>query len=97
MCITNLPPVNTTKHDNLNNERLDLQWGKNYEDNCDYIELDDLSGVSIGNTDISIIQYNIRGILSKNSDFSNFMNTSNRRKFDRCTLSETWLTKTSQN
>ena len=38
-----------------------------FDDNCDYIDLDDRTELSCDNKTLSLIQLNIRGLFSKNS------------------------------
>ena len=86
---------NRQHYDVLGQDILDLQWGGNFEDKCDYINDHELRETDIGKNDISIVQLNICGLIGKQKDFLNFLSTSNRRKFDIGIISETWLTKSS--
>ena len=86
---------NRQHYDVLGQEILDLQWGGSFKDKCDYINDHELRETDIGKNDISIVQLNIRGLIGKQTDFLNFLCTSNRRKFDIGIISETWLTKSS--
>ena len=86
---------NQQHYDALGQEILDLQWGCNFEDKCDYINDHELKEIDIGKNDISIVQLNIRGLIGKQISFSNFLSTCNRRKLDIGILSETWLNKSS--
>ena len=86
------------KIDKLENEVKELYTHLNTDliDNCDYIEESDIKEVVITKSDLSIVQWNIRGVLSKEADLIKLLNFSNKRKLDIIVLVETWLTKTSE-
>ena len=97
MCLTRPQHYvhNQQHYDALGQEILDLQWGCNFEDKCNYINDHKLKEIDIGKNDISIVQLNIRGLIGKQISFSNLLSTCNHRKLDIGILSETWLTKSS--
>ena len=96
MCCLSKPAL--VRVDNLNKEVKDIYKHLNTDlsDNCDYIDEDDLREIDITQKDISIVQWNIRGILSSEVEVAKFLNYSNRRKIDIILIVETWLTKTSE-
>ena len=62
------------------------------EDNCDYIDIEDRIKLSCDNRSLSLIQLNIRGLLSKSSALNLLLteNVGNIRP-DLVLLCETWL------
>ena len=63
-----------------------------FDDNCDYIDIDDRTKLSCDNKSLSLIQLNIRGLLSKSSALNILLaeNIGNVRP-DLVLLCETWL------
>ena len=63
-----------------------------FDDNCDYIDIDDRTKLSCDNRSLSLIQLNIRGLLSKSSVLNLLLteNIGNVRP-DLVLLCETWL------
>ena len=89
MCFTKL---HATKVDLLNNQVKDFFFGTDYVDNRDYPEEHDVKEVSIKKNDLSIIQLNICGLISKQQELLKFINCCNKKKIDIVIMSETWLT-----
>ena len=88
MCIHKTNTItNNIKHTKLESNKLDLDW-----DNCDYISTDDLSNCELDNTSLNILQYNVRGILSKTHDLTEILNMTTKTKIHVVILCETWLT-----
>ena len=87
-----------TQIDSLNQEVKDIYTYLNTDlsDNCDYIDEDEVRDVQITKKDLSIVQWNIRGLLSSELEVAKLLNYSNRRKIDLIILAETWLSKTSE-
>ena len=92
MCFTKLKKSNLDK---LDHEVQHLYFGNDYIDNCDYLEQDELKDIKIYDTDLSILQLNIRGLIGKQSELSKLINSSNKKKIDVVILSETWVTPSS--
>ena len=65
---------------------------KEFDDNCDYIDIDDRTKLKCDNKSLSLIQLNIRGLLSKSSALNLLLteNVGNVRP-DLVLLCETWL------
>ena len=68
--------------DNLNQQLLDLKIGDDFTDNCDYLDIAEVKDVNIGDNDISVIQLNIRGAISKLHKLLKFVNSCSKRKID---------------
>ena len=89
MCFTKIAsvlPIN-----NLNQQLLDLKFGDDFSDNCDYLDIAEVKDVNIGDNDISVIQLNIRGAISKLHELLKFINSCNKRKIDVILLVKTWV------
>ena len=66
-------------------------------DNCDYYDLEDTTKLLIDNSDLVCVQWNTRGLISKQAELSNFLfDCLGKRKVDVVIISETWVTKTSE-
>ena len=66
------------------------------EDYCDYIDIDTCKSIDKCDLDLSIIQYNIRGLLSKQKDLPAFLGScTTKGGVDVLILIETWLTEES--
>ena len=71
MCISKTDTLTETiKHTKLKSSKLDLEW-----DNCDYVSIDDLTNCDLNDTSLNILQYNVRGILSKTHDVTDLLST----------------------
>ena len=95
MCLENCPLSNnpSINYDPLDTDCFDL----NLEDTCDYIEIDETKDISFSQYDLSILQMNIRGLLSKQRELSRLLfDLTGDRKIDVVILCETWLTKESE-
>ena len=92
MCFTK---VKNRRVDNLRQDVVDLDFGNDFIDNCDYLDNDELKDIKITKNDLSILQLNIRGLINKQIELSKILNTSNKKKIDVVILSETWLNNTS--
>ena len=92
MCFTKL----TDKKDNLNQILTEFEFGNDYNDNCDYLDLDEFREVQISPNDLSIVQLNIQGLIGKQDKLLKFLNSTNKEKIDVVIVSETWLTKSSE-
>ena len=82
--------------DNLNQALTEFYFDTDYTDNCDYLEQESLKEVPINHEDLTVIQINIRGLISKQNKLLDFLNGCNKSKIDVVILAETWLTKSSQ-
>ena len=66
-------------------------------DNCDYCDISETSNLNLTDSDLVCVQWNIRGILGKQGDVSNFLfDCMGKKKIDIVILVETWLTKSSE-
>ena len=90
MCISKTNTItDNIQHTKLESNKLDLDW-----DNCDYISIDDLSNCELDNTSLNILQYNVRGILSKTHDLTELLNMTTKTRIHVVILCKTWLTDT---
>ena len=89
MCLSNQKSFPT---DSLGNRISDLgEIGLDQiNDDCDYITLDDCSSINCRNSDLKVVQLNIRGLISKQSDLSRLLSGFLEKKID-VILCETWL------
>ena len=63
-------------------------------DTCDYINLKDISNITCSETDLVLMQLNVRGLISKQNELSKLINTCLKdKKIDVIILCETWVTK----
>ena len=86
--LSNLETLDT--YDTERNERI-------FNDNCDYITLDDCKDINKNPHDLCIIEYNIRGLVSKQTDLHYLLTRmTNLQCVDIVILIETWLTKESE-
>ena len=78
----------------LPNEHIDLGFNDPLEDCCDYIDLDNRENELCNRKGLNLLQFNIRGILSKQDLLKTFLrDISKDCKLDIIMLVETWLTK----
>ena len=91
MCFTKLAP----KLDKLNQLMTKFNFGNDLIDKCDYLDHDEMIEVKISESDLSIIQWNVRGLMNKQSTVLNFINGCNKSEIDIVIVSETWLTSSS--
>ena len=79
--------------DSLNQSLTEFDFGSNFEDTCNYIDVQELSTLQCTPNDLTICFLNIRGLSSKQSAVEKFLNTSIKHKpIDVMILAETWLT-----
>ena len=87
---------NNRPHDLLGNSVIDpkdIGLEKCY-DSCDYVNIDDLPNMKSSNDDLKVIQLNIHGLISKQSDLSKLITGCFKdQKIDIVLLCETWVTK----
>ena len=69
----------------MNNEEL----GYNISDNCEYIDYEDIGKLTISQSDLRVVQINIRGIKSKLDELD--MLITDLKQPDIIIISETWL------
>ena len=87
MCII---PIDKGK-DNLHRTIFDSKITSDFDDNCDYVE--DVAHIVDIDEKLTVIQLNIRGILSKEGSLTELLlNTGKRCAIDICLVNETWLT-----
>ena len=64
-----------------------------YSDNCDYVSVEETKE-GIEYSSLACIQWNVRGLISKQSDISKFLQTcGGSKQIDLVIISESWLTK----
>ena len=86
MC--HLKTFNAENYSSLN-DQLSLD-GLN--DHCDYIELSLIKELHTQNTDLGVMQLNVRGLLNKQSQIKNLLSDNNvLLPIDVVLLCETWL------
>ena len=81
MCITK--PSRAVK-DSLGQDLSELDFGKNYEDSCSYIDTEELEMLKYTPNHLTICFLNIRGLTSKQSDISKFLTQSIKFKKNWC-------------
>ena len=83
MCLLNRLQCNSL------NDQLSIE-GMN--ENCEYIESNQIMDIHTRNTDLSVIQLNIRGLLNKQNQINNLLCNGNvSLPIDVLLLCETWL------
>ena len=98
MCLQN---CKATLNDDLNDkhERVELQYwnvSDKFLGNCDYVDTENCKNIKIGTNDLSILQLNIRGLISKQQDLKYLLSKcTTEGKIDIVILVETWLTQES--
>ena len=95
MCLENCRLSNkpTINYNPLETECFNFE----FEDTCDYIEVEDAKDIIVDQYDLTILQMNIRGLISKQRDLSKLLfDIIGDRKIDIVILCETWLTKESE-
>ena len=95
MCLENCA---NSKIQDLRYDPLDTNCiGFEMSDICDYIDVADTPDIKVDQTDLLIVQLNIRGLLSKQKDLSKLLfELMGKHKIDLVILCETWLTKESE-
>ena len=93
-----LKPLSSTNIDQLGQKvnSIYAQLNTDLVDNCDYIEEDNVRDIEITKCDLSIIQWNICGILGNEAELVKLANFSHKQKIDIVLLNETLLTKSSE-
>ena len=72
-------------------DQLELNYDYEHDDNCNYH--DDTDDFNINQSDLSVLHWNIRGLLGKKDILHTLMNhKNNQRQLDIGIISETWLT-----
>ena len=65
---------------------------------CDYLSIEDTHDIGITSDDFICLQWNIRGLISKQSELSKFLFALNgKKKVDILMLNETWISKNNSN
>ena len=76
-------------------DQLELNYDYEHDDNCDYH--DNTDDIDIMQSDLSVLQWNIRGLLGKKDILHTLMtHKNNQRPLDIGIISETWLTDRTQ-
>ena len=91
MCLTPRIDENVSESGNT----LDLRYPV---DNCNYCDIDETKNLQLDNSDLVCVQWNTRGLIGKQGELSNFLfNCMGEKKIDVLILSESWITKSSEN
>ena len=89
MCLSE-PATNKEQNeieiDRLKSNNFDIDW-----DQCDYIEHNDYLNMGLSQQNLNIIQYNIRGLISKQNDTWDLILQPVERNIHCLILCETWL------
>ena len=88
MCLTK------TKETEIEQDPLDTDCFKTeFEDDCDYLSLEETQDIKLTVADLVVLQLNCRGLISKQKDLSQFLfELLGENKVDIVILIETWLT-----
>ena len=93
MCVHKIIP----RRDQLGRQVRELSFVDPTDDKCDYLELDSCTDLKIEDTKLSIMQLNIRGLVSKQNELLKLINVSTgEAKLDLIILQETWVTKNNE-
>ena len=95
MCLQNCckSKVEDLKYDPLDSTCFEFDLS----DFCNYIEVADTKSLEIEDTDLTVLQLNIRGLLGKQKELSKLLfELIGKNKIDVIILCETWLTKESK-
>ena len=69
MCLHELVNINDHYSNTVfSDTKFDIDW-----DQCDYVDCIELKELEIHEQDLNIIQYNVRGILSKQNDLCDLL------------------------
>ena len=89
MCLSE-PAINNENQeielDRLKSNNFDIDW-----DQCDYIEHSDYLNMGLSQQNLNIIQYNVRGLISKQNDIWDLILQPVDRTIHCFILCETWL------
>ena len=84
---------NSKRLDLLGRQMDHLSFLDPAKNRCDYVELEQCSGVDIKATDLTVIQLNIRGLINKQHELLKLIHScTGKSKLNVVTLQETWLT-----
>ena len=72
---------------NKNTVDIDIAWNDNYS----YVDYDDFLSMYRPDSDLTILQLNIRGLINKQSDLSKLLQREENNKVDVALLCETWI------
>ena len=73
----------------IKNTIVNDELGYNISDNCEYIDYEDLGKLTISQSDLRVVQINIRGIKSKLDELDMLITDLNQP--DIIIINETWL------
>ena len=86
-----------TRLDSLGREAELLKFIDCESDTCDYVEMSNCAELQVKDCDLTSLQLNVRGLLSKQSDLLKLINSClGKHVLDCITLQETWLTPNSK-
>ena len=96
MCLTPKTTTHGNKLINLDYEKfsrnkLDITVDDSLNDYCAYLDYEEYDELSSKGQNLSIIQLNIRGLLSKLNDISSLIRKGNENKIGAVLLCETWV------
>ena len=96
MCLNNtLAMQDDSNRESTLHKHEQLELNYDYADNCNYV--DNLDHLATDPTELTIVQWNTRGILGKVSDLHKLLRLQpKQRQIDICIVSETWLNDRSQ-
>ena len=96
--------LNNCKKEKLEDYYLQIEdWSQSdtysqWNDRCDYVEIEECIKTEKSNEDLCILQCNIRGAINKQLEISDLLgNCNDQNCVDIAILVETWLTKESEN
>ena len=94
MCLKN---IKHSRESNIPYNPLDTSCLTGFEDTCDYIELEESKNIKIQPQDLTILQMNIHGLISKQDGLSKMLfDIIGVRALDIVILCETWLASKSE-
>ena len=76
-----------TEYSMSNHIDLDLAWN----DNCTYTDYDDFISHDKQDTDLTVLQLNVRGLINKQTELKNLLYRKHTNKVDVALLCETWI------
>ena len=94
MCLNNIPRC---RDSNLSYNPLDTEGFVDFEDSCDYIEIEEANNTNTEIHDLIIMQINTRGLIGKQKELSRLLfDILGESVLDAVILCETWLTQESE-
>ena len=91
MCLT--PRIKSDYEDHLPS----LSLSHDLIDTCDYLEYENSLNEPLDDDELSIIQFNVRGLLNKQLELSELLNAKGHNKVHIAFLNETWVKEKNKN